>query len=173
MFTPQFFLPTYAVSIGVDPALASYLLAILNAASTFGRIIPGIFADRYGRLNVFALAGLATGVINLCMTEVKTTAGLVVYAIALGFSSGTIISGASTALSLCPKDPRDIGTYLGMGIAVSSVAALIGPPINGAFIDTYGGFLQVSIFSGVTLLVGGCCVVACKAGTTEGVFGKV
>lgn len=171
--TPPFFLPSYAVSRGIDPTLASYLLAIFNAASTFGRIIPGILADRYGRLNMFALAGLATGIVTLCMTLAKTTPGLVIYAIALGFASGTIVSGASTALTLCPKDPRDIGTYLGMGIAVSSFAALIGPPVNGALVDTYGDFLQVSIFSGVMLLVGGCLAIACKAVTTEGIWGKI
>lgn len=55
MLTPLFYLPTYAVARGMDPALAGYLLAIVNASSTFGRIIPGVLAYKYGRLNVFAL----------------------------------------------------------------------------------------------------------------------
>jgi len=41
----------------MDATLAGYLLAVLNGASTFGRIIPGIVTDRSGRINVFALAG--------------------------------------------------------------------------------------------------------------------
>ncbi|KAJ6093418.1 hypothetical protein N7486_008707 [Penicillium sp. IBT 16267x] len=57
MFAPLFYLPTYAVSRGMDATLASYLLAILNAASTFGRIIPGVLADKFGRLNIFMFGG--------------------------------------------------------------------------------------------------------------------
>lgn len=173
MLTPLFFIPTYAVTRGMDATLASYLLAIINAASTFGRIIPGVLADKYGRLNVFTLGGVITGIVILCMNKAETTAGLVVYSIAFGFSSGMIISGAATAFSVCPKDPRDIGTYSGMGMAVSSLAALIGPPVNGALVDRYGGFSQVSIFSGIMCLVGGCTALVSKAATPQGILGNV
>jgi MFS family permease len=172
MFTPLFFIPTYAVTRGMDTTLASYLLAIINAASTFGRIIPGVLADKYGRLNIFTLAGVITGIVILCMNRAETTAALVVYSVAFGFSSGTIISGASAAFSLCPKDPRDIGTYMGMGMALSSLAALIGPPVNGVLVDRYGGFFQVSIFSGVMCLVGGCTALVSKAISPQGILGR-
>ncbi|KAF4340695.1 riboflavin transporter MCH5 [Fusarium beomiforme] len=173
MFAPLFFIPTYAVSRGVNPTLASYLLAITNAASTFGRIIPGVLADKYGRLNIYSLGGLCTGVVILCMNEAKTTAALVVYALAFGFSSGTIISGVSAAFTLVSKDPRNNGTYMGMGLAVSSFAALIGPPVNGALVSKYGGFFQVSVFSGVMCLFGGSLAVLAKLKTKEGLFGRI
>ncbi|KAM0490112.1 hypothetical protein ACHAP8_011887 [Fusarium lateritium] len=173
MFAPLFFIPTYAVSRGVNPTLASYFLAITNAASTFGRIIPGVLADKYGRLNMYSLGGLSTGIVILCMNEAKSTASLVVYAAIFGFTSGTIISGVSAAFTLVVKDPRDNGTYMGMGLAVSSLAALIGPPVNGALIDRFGGFFQVSVFSGAMCLFGGCLAVFAKARTAEGIFGRV
>ncbi|PWY87549.1 MFS general substrate transporter [Aspergillus heteromorphus CBS 117.55] len=172
MFTPLYYLPTYAVMEGVDATLASYLLAIINAASTFGRIIPGVIADKYGRLNVFAIGGLATAVVMLCMTTVGSTAGFVVYSIAFGFCSGTIVSGASAAFAMCIKDARDSGTFMGMGMGLSSFAALIGPPVNGALFDKYGGFLQASILSGVVCLVGGCVALATKATTSRGILGR-
>jgi MFS family permease len=172
MITPLFFIPTYAVSRGVDATLASYLLAILNAASTFGRIIPGILADKFGRLNIFALGGIATGIILLCMNEAETTAALVVFSVAFGFSSGTIISGGSAAFTTCPKDLRDMGTYIGMGMAVSAVAVLIGPPVNGALIDRYAGYSQVSIFSGVMCLIGGFIAFTSKTTTSQGILGR-
>ncbi|KAF2714574.1 hypothetical protein K504DRAFT_528877 [Pleomassaria siparia CBS 279.74] len=62
MSAPIFFLSTYAVSRGVEVTLASYLVAILNASSMFGRIIPGILADRSRRLNILALGGALTGI---------------------------------------------------------------------------------------------------------------
>ncbi|KAJ4251885.1 hypothetical protein NW762_011182 [Fusarium torreyae] len=173
MFSPLFFLPTYAVTRGMDVTLASYLLAITNAASTFGRVIPGILADKYGRLNMYSAGGISTGIVILCMNEAKSTAGLVVYAIAFGFTSGTIISGVSAAFTLVTKDPRNNGTYMGMGLAVSSFAALIGPPVNGALVDRYGGFFQLSVFSGVMCLAGGCLGLLGKFKTTQGIFGNV
>ena len=172
MFTPLFFIPTYAATRGMDATLASYLLAILNAASMFGRTIPGVLADKFGRLNILALGGITTGIVIFCLTKAETTAALVLYSVAFGFSSGTIISGGSAAFTVCPKDPRDIGTYLGMGLAVSSLAALIGPPVNGVLVDRYGGFFEVSIFSVVMCLAGGCTALVSKAATPQGILGK-
>ncbi|KAK4101137.1 MFS general substrate transporter [Parathielavia hyrcaniae] len=172
MFTPLFFIPTYAVYRGVEPTLASYLLAIVNAASTFGRIIPGILADKFGRLNVFGVGGLLTGVVVLCMNTAVSTAGLVVYSVFFGFTSGTIVSGASAALSICTEDAQKLGTYMGMGMALASTATLLGPPVNGVLLDTYGGFLQVTIFSGVICLAGGVLALAAKVTTPKGLFGR-
>ncbi|KAK1759062.1 major facilitator superfamily domain-containing protein [Echria macrotheca] len=171
--TPLFFLPKYAVSRGMDTTLASYLLAIVNGASTFGRIIPGILADKYGKINTFALGSFFTGIIILTTNSVTNTAGLIAYSIAFGFASGTIISGGSAAFSICTDDARNMGTYLGMGFAIGSIAALIGPPINGALVDRYGGFEQLSILSGVMCLVATVAGYTAKAFTKEGLWGKV
>jgi MFS family permease len=173
MFTPLFFLPSYAVSRGMEPTLASYLLAIVNGASTFGRIIPGVLADKFGKLNVFGIGGLVTGAVVLCMNSAVSTAGLVVYSVAFGLWSGTIISGASAAFSVCTDDPRTFGTYMGMGMALASTASLLGPPVNGVLLDKYGGFLQVSIFGGVICLAGGVLAIVTKITTTQGLFGRV
>ncbi|KAI0130657.1 MFS general substrate transporter [Daldinia grandis] len=172
-FVPLFYIPTYAVSRGMDPTLASYLLAIINAASTFGRVIPGILADKFGRLNMFAFGGIITSIVIFCWNKTESTAELVVYSIAIGFSTGTVISGASAAFTEVPKDPRDIGTYLGMGMSLSSIAALIGPPVNGIFVSKYGGYSEVSIFSGVMVLVGGFIGLATKATTSQGLLGRM
>lgn len=173
MFTPLFFIPTYAVSRGMNATLAGYLLAIINAASTFGRVIPGVLADRYGQLNVFAFGGMATGITIFCLNSATTNAGLIVYCVIFGFVSGTIISGASAAFSICIADPRDVGTYMGMGMALSAIGGLIGPPVNGAFLNKYGGFLQVSMFSGTVCLFGGLIVLVTKTRTSQGVLGRV
>ncbi|KAH7129500.1 major facilitator superfamily domain-containing protein [Dactylonectria estremocensis] len=173
MFTPLFFVPTYAVSRGMNETLASYLLAIINGASTFGRVIPGILADKYGPFNMLSVAGLSNGIIIMCMNKAETTAALVVYSVIFGFTSGMIISGGAAAFATCPKDIHDLGSYMGMGMAVSALAALIGPPINGVLIDKYGGFLQVSIFSGVVCLVGGVVAVSSKLTSPKGIMARM
>ena len=96
-----------------------------------------------------------------------------IYSLAFGFCSGTILSGASAALSVCAKEPRDIGTYMGMGMAVGSVAVLIGPPVNGALVDRYGGYKEVALFSVVVCLVGGLAAGVSKFTTKQGVWEKI
>ncbi|CAK7567837.1 MAG: hypothetical protein SEPTF4163_005807 [Sporothrix epigloea] len=173
MFTPLFFLPSYAVARGMHTTLASYLLAIVNAASTFGRIIPGILADKLGRINVLAVGGTAMGIVVLCLTAAQSTAGLVIFSITFGFVSGTIVSGASAAISVCSDDPRKMGTYLGMGLGAASIAVLIGPPINGQLIHCYTSYLPVTLFSGIACIVGGACAFYAKTGTPQGLLGRV
>ncbi|KAH7088982.1 major facilitator superfamily domain-containing protein [Paraphoma chrysanthemicola] len=173
MWTPVFYIPTYAVSQGMSVGLAANLLAIINATSTFGRIIPGILADKLGRLNTFAFAGVGTGIMVFCINEPKTNAAIIVYSGFFGFISGTIISSASAAISLCTKDPRNLGTYMGMGMGLSACAVLIGPPVNGALISRYGSFTQVGIFSGVVSLTGGLIALSSKLVSPEGIFGKI
>lgn len=173
MFPPLFFIPAYAESRGVEATMASYLVAIVNGASTFGRIIPGILADKYGRLNVLASASIATGIVTSCLSTATSVAGLVVYSVVFGFTSGAILSGASTAFTVTTKDPREMGTYMGMGMGLISFAALIGPPICGALVDRYGGYLQVSLFGGIVSIAGGVVVLGVKAVTPHGLFGRV
>jgi MFS family permease len=173
MWTPVFYIPIYATSRGMSALLSSYLLSIINGASTFGRIIPGILADKLGKQNMFAFSGIATGVMVFCINVPTTNAGIIVYSVFFGFVSGTVISAGGAAISACTKDPRIVGTYIGMGMGVAAFAVLIGPPINGALIDRYGGFTRVSVFSGVVSLVGGVVALCSKFATEEGMFGKV
>lgn len=173
MFAPLFFYPLYAVSRGMSPTLASYMLAVINAASTFGRVIPGILADKIGRINIFAFGGIATGITILCMNLPKTNVGLVLYAVVFGFTSGTIMSGGATAVSVCCPDPRNMGTYIGMAMGMVSVAVLIGPPVNGALVSHYHSFLQLSIFSGVLTVAGGFVAIGAKLAGPEGLFAIV
>jgi MFS family permease len=54
LFTPFFYLPQYGQSFGMDPQLSSYILSTLNAGSVFGRILPGIIANKIGRFNILS-----------------------------------------------------------------------------------------------------------------------
>lgn len=173
LLMPLFFLPSYAVTRGMEPALAAYLVAIVNASSTFGRVLPGILADHLGRINMFAGGGAATGLVILCLVRATSTAGLVIFAVAFGFASGTIFSGGSAALSVCTDDPRKMGSYLGMGMGVASVSMLVGPPISGQLIHHYATYLPVSLFGGIFCLAGALCAFCAKRGTKEGLFGRV
>lgn len=173
MFVPIIFIPSYAIQQGVSPTLASYLVAMLNGASIFGRILPGIAADKFGRLNVLAATGASTGILVFVWPKVSGTAGIIVFSIFFGFTSGAIVSGGTVALSMCPDDLKDMGTWMGQGMAIASLAALLGPPVTGAMLERFGGFTQVSIFGGVFTLVGAALAVVAKTRTKEGVLGRI
>ncbi|KUJ18471.1 MFS general substrate transporter [Mollisia scopiformis] len=173
VFMPFFYLPSFAVSKGMSTQLASYIVSILNGASFFGRVIPGVLGDKLGRLNALAAAAFASGILILCMQAISSNAGIIVFSALYGFCSGAIVSGFSTCLAQIPKDPRNIGTYMGMGMAVISVAALISPPIDGAIAKQYGGYNQVAIFSGVLVLAGAVATLWVKSTTERGILGKV
>lgn len=173
VFTPIFYIPTYAVEHGMSKELASYLVAVLNGASLLGRVLPGVLADRFGRLNILCAAGLSTGILIFCWPSITTSASVIVFSALFGFCSGAIISGMSVCLATCPSDPRNIGTYMGMGMGIASFAALIGPPVNGALVTRYNGYDQVSIFSGVVVLAGAVVVLLAKHLTRDGILAKI
>lgn len=173
MFVPIIFIPSYAVQRGMSPTLASYLVAMLNGASIFGRILPGIAADKLGRLNVLAAMGAGTGILVFVWPAVSGTAGIVVFSVAFGFTSGAIVSGGTVALSMCPDDLQDMGTWMGQAMALASLSALLGPPVTGAMLERFGGFTQVSVFGGVFTLVGAALAVVAKTRTKEGILGRI
>lgn len=172
MFVPLFLISSFAIARGVDPSLAFYLVAILNGASFFGRVIPGIMGDKLGRINVFVGAALATGILCFCWPLASSTGGIIAVAVVFGFCSGAIISGFSTALTLCVENPKDMGTYMGMGMALASFSSILGPPVAGHLLDTYHGFNQVSYFAGALTIAGGLFASVAKYYSPVGLFGR-
>jgi MFS family permease len=55
MFLPINYIILEATYYGMRPSLAQYLVSILNAASLFGRTIPGYIADKIGRYNMMII----------------------------------------------------------------------------------------------------------------------
>jgi len=88
LFSPLFYLASYAISLHKSPSFAFYLISILNGASFFGRVLPGILGDRYGHFNLLSMGAVSCSIIAFCWAAVNSTGGLVVFAIAYGFASG-------------------------------------------------------------------------------------
>ena len=63
MFLPINYIITEAQHFGMSDSLAQYLVPILNAASLFGRTIPGYLADKIGRFNMMVIMTIFTGVL--------------------------------------------------------------------------------------------------------------
>ncbi|EED14229.1 MFS monocarboxylate transporter, putative [Talaromyces stipitatus ATCC 10500] len=152
MFMPFFYTTEYALSKGFSSNLSFYTVSIINGASLFGRIIPGMIADKYGRFNLCIAMTVFSGIISLCWTTVTSVAGIVMFSLSYGFSSGGILS-LQQACAAQIASPTTIGTVIGFVMASTSFSALAGTPIGGALIENYG-YLSLSIYSGVSMLLG-------------------
>ena len=169
LYTPFFYIQYYVIETGImGPELAFYLLAILNAASTFGRLIPNYIADRAGPLNVIVPCGFMTGILQFCLLGANTTPGVIVIIALYGFFSGTLVSLPATIyVHLAgPKNRGKIGTRMGMGFAFVSVGILVGAPITGAILDA-AGFKYVWIFGGTLSIFGAFFTLLCRFAQSE------
>lgn len=88
LFVPFFYVSAYAIHQGFDQQISFYLISILNGASIFGRVGPGHLADTYGHFNLIILSLLFSAIIAFCWTAAANLAGLIVWSIAYGFTSG-------------------------------------------------------------------------------------
>ncbi|KAJ5152759.1 uncharacterized protein N7482_009237 [Penicillium canariense] len=160
MFSPFFYTTSYAAEKGFPSSFGFYTVSIVNGASFFGRILPGIIADKYGKFNCCILSTLLAGIIALCWTRVESVAALGVWSAAYGFASGGI-------LSLQQACAAQVATTSTLGLAIGSVSgstalsAMANVPISGALVENYG-YLSLSLFSGASLLLGTILLLAAR-----------
>ncbi|KAK3682793.1 putative monocarboxylate permease [Podospora appendiculata] len=155
LYVPFFYVESYALNMGVDPDLASYLVILMNATSIPGRLFPSIVADRTGNLSIMIPA-------------VLSQPSLVAVSALFGFTSGSIqaVLPANVAY-LCP-DLSMLGTNLGMTLFSARVGLLIGNPIAGAILDQQSSgrdhavFWGSFAFAGAVVIVGGLLLIAVR-----------
>ncbi|KFA66905.1 hypothetical protein S40285_02319 [Stachybotrys chlorohalonatus IBT 40285] len=153
MFLPFNYVLLQAEAAGMTPSLIPYLLPILNAASIFGRILPGVAADKIGRYNVMLMTTAMSGIFTLAVwIPVTTSAGILVFVVMFGFASGGFISLAP-ALVAQISDIRQIGTRVGTAFAIQSFGALTGSPIGGAIVSSRNGdYIGLQLFCGCAMI---------------------
>ena len=155
MFPVFSFVTAVANARGMSLDLAQYLVSILNAGSVFGRTLPGILGDKFGRLNIMVIFCTFTAILILAVwIPADTNVGQLVFAPFFGFASGAAI-GLTPALIAQISPIQEIGIRTGTVFAAGSLGALTGSPIGGALITRdHGGFLYLQLFGGLVCLVG-------------------
>lgn len=122
--------------------------------SIFGRILPGIAADRLGRFNVMILITTLSTIVTLAVwiPASSSSAAIIVFTAIFGFASGGFVS-LMTPLIAQISDIRQIGVRTGTAMAVMSFGALTGSPIAGAIVEAQGGsYLGLQLFCGCCML---------------------
>lgn len=167
LYTPYVYIQSYALTESItSPNLALYVLAILNASSILGRILPILLAQRLGPMNIIIGTAFVLSTTCLCLTTTTNLAGLLAANIVYGFFTGTFFALQPTVFVRLTSDPRTMGTRFGMAFAVMSLALLFGPPISGALMGELG-YKAAWIWAGLAIFAGGLAIAAsrvCKAG---------
>ena len=125
----------------------------LTSPSIFGRIIPGILADKFGRFNMqVVMSFLAAAIILAVALPASGNVAFIVFSALYGFASGAFVSLLPAQCAYISKIEQ-IGVRTGVIFSILSFAGLIGNPIAGAISD-HGGFNGLYIFAGVVMLSG-------------------
>ncbi|KAJ5887525.1 hypothetical protein N7495_007566 [Penicillium taxi] len=140
---------------GMSANLAQYLPAIMNVGSFFGCLSSGIISDHIGTYNVFTIVCCLAGILVLALWIPTTSAaGIIVFCILFGYSSGAYVSLAAALVVKISPFPQ-IGYRIGLIFLFASIGGLTTNPIAGALLaHDNGSYSDMKIFSGVILLVG-------------------
>ncbi|KAI0445238.1 major facilitator superfamily domain-containing protein [Xylaria telfairii] len=156
-WVPLFYLVPYAsLSLGISSTNASDLLSILNAASLFGRVLPAAVGHKTSAANILLAGATALGVLIFSWAGIWTKAGITVWSIFLGFTTGSVITIPNAVASRLSHH-SNTGLRIGIMWAIGAFAELIGPPVAGALLMQHDGkvsYLGCQIFGGLSVLVG-------------------
>ncbi|KAL8948200.1 MAG: hypothetical protein Q9222_005591 [Ikaeria aurantiellina] len=156
LYFPYFYIPVFSERVvGRSADFAFYLLAVVNAASFLGRIVPSFLADKIGALNVLIPCTTITAALGFAWIGITTVGGIVAFTIFYGFFSGAIASLLPTVVASMSPDPRAYGTRIGMSFGIGSFGVLIGNPIAGKILNVAEGeFTKAQVFAASTMLAG-------------------
>jgi MFS family permease len=130
----------YALSLGIDPLNAAFIISLVGLCNIPGRLIVGRISDRFGRnaLGTACMACLVTAL--LWLMHAHTLWMLYGFAVIFGFFWG----GAGTMTTVLIGDifgMRNLGSIMGIMSTAWSVGAALGPGIAGIIFDLSGHYL--------------------------------
>lgn len=154
LFIPLTYISSYARSKGFSEAFSFQILPILNAASAFGRALPGYWGDKIGpfNINLIMIIFSIVSCLAIWLPAGSYTAGLILFAVTFGFASGSNISITPVCIGMLCKT-QNYGRYYATCYTVVSFACLVGVPIGGNILTSNGGdYWGVIVFTGLVYL---------------------
>ncbi|KAH7076684.1 major facilitator superfamily domain-containing protein [Paraphoma chrysanthemicola] len=153
-YVPWNYLSAFAIESRItDPSLGFYIIAIMNASSVFGRLILSAITDKsVGIVNMCIVLVFVTGLLCFAWTGIHNLAGLIVFAVVIGFIGGGVLTLASLIPVCFTPDPDDIGTRLGMCMLLGGLCLLWGTPVAGSLIDESRSYTRLEMYAGGMLV---------------------
>ncbi|PVH97870.1 MFS general substrate transporter [Periconia macrospinosa] len=174
LYIPYFYITAWArdTAIPLHGLQPYYLVCILNAGGLAGRIVPPLLADRVSASTTLLIQGIAAlccGVLAATWTSIgKSMAALLVWIVAYGLFSGSVISLIPASAAVLTTDLKSLGGRLGVVFAGNAFAILLGNPVAGAiWKQTAGDWAGLAIHCAAFTLAGGALLVACWVWVTR------
>ncbi|MCJ1383129.1 hypothetical protein MMC17_006242 [Xylographa soralifera] len=153
-----FYIQLYALSnTDMSPYLAFYLLAIISAGSSLGRILPNFAADYVGTLNMQTTFAFASAVLSLSLIAIRNEKGILAFCVLYGFFTGTFVSLPAPTVASLSTNMASLGGRMSMAFMAAGIGSLVGSPIAGAILSTNGGnnWTMLQVWSGILLVLSG------------------
>ncbi|KAF6218353.1 hypothetical protein HO133_005700 [Letharia lupina] len=160
-----YFIVAYAQShLHLDNHASVTLLILMNGANLPGRLLLPLLSDRLlGPVNTIIPCIFATSVLLFTWISATSHTGITVVACFYGFFSGAVQGLYNPVIWKFADDPLKKGVRVAFVFMWISIAALTGSPIGGVIIKREnGGYLGAQLFAALTVLVGGCLMVAAR-----------
>lgn len=163
-YAPIVFLAPYGKHLGVDEYSAAFLLSILAIVDMIARPVTGIIANtKWVRPRVqyfFSFSVTFNGFCHLMCPLATGYVGLVVYSVFFGLGFGMVCALLFETLMDLVGAKR-FSSAVGLVTIVECVPLLLGPPIGGAIVDSFGEYKYmffecgaIMVFAGIFLFVG-------------------
>lgn len=137
----------------------------MNATNLPGRLLPPLLSDRsLGPVNTIIPCIFLTALFLFIWIGATSHIAITVVACFYGFGSGAVQGLYNPAIWNFPAaDPAKGRVRVAFVFFWISIAALTGTPIGGTLIKhEHGGYLHAQLFAAITVLVGGCLMVAAR-----------
>ncbi|XP_059679259.1 monocarboxylate transporter 2 [Gavia stellata] len=157
-FAPIVFLAPYAKHIGIDEYSAAFLLSILAIVDMIARPTTGIIANSKWvrpRIQYFFSFSIAfNGTCHLLCPLASGYTGLVVYSVFFGLAFGMVCAMLFETLMDLVGAAR-FTSAVGLVTIAECCTILLGPPIGGTLIDTFGDYKYMFIKCGAVMVLAG------------------
>ncbi|XP_003210221.3 monocarboxylate transporter 2-like isoform X1 [Meleagris gallopavo] len=157
-FAPIVFLAPYAKHIGIDEYSAAFLLSILAIVDMVARPITGIIANSKWvrpRIQYFFSFSIAfNGTCHLLCPLASGYTGLVIYSVFFGLAFGMVCAMLFETLMDLVGASR-FTSAVGLVTIAECCTILLGPPIGGTLIDTFGDYKYMFIKCGAVMVLAG------------------
>ncbi|MGB0927648.1 MAG: MFS transporter [Pikeienuella sp.] len=157
MMTIPLHIVPHGMDLGMTAPAAAVLITSMGAASIFGRLVVGAFADKIGGRNAYVLC-LTPVIIGLCLLIVVREPWLILLVMALyGFGHGGLFTVVSPTVAEM-FGMRAHGAIFGVVLFCGTIGGAIGPVVAGWVFDVTGGydfaFAGLAVLALLCLLLG-------------------
>jgi len=140
--TPFVHIVPYAVDQGISAVDAAFLLSIMGGASTVGRILLGLLADKWGVVQVLRVCFLGMSLSCIVWPFLFSYPALVVFSFVFGFVGGGYISvmPAMCAVAAQMFGTERLSSILGALYSSAAIGNVLGSPLAGIMFDRLGSY---------------------------------